>query len=366
MAKYIVRKLDVSRPAVQQNSFRILFDAFNEAPDRRSAGDAIPKNTNMFKKLENTECYGVFRGATQIGFGILRDLKNDTYRISHLAVDPLFRHDGAGRTLVLSMLRAVDRKGGGTVILQTDPSRKQERKWFKSMGFSPSKRGTDDGSFLSVTLDARVRLYLDLCESLDTYADLSYGFYAVDEDPYVNTYPVALVLMRPFRCDGKESDEAYHELLLREKERLNEILRSVSISLNDLGIQNLPMPLYRQEVDESLARKAAALRAGLGWLGKNDRVVHHIYGSKTVTCRIYINADLPVNTHIRRNHCGECRACVDACPVGCLKNKKWSARVSRKDIIDESACLEYRSRSYSRTGLYTECDRCIRFCPGKK
>ncbi len=366
MAKYTVKKLDVSRPAVQQTSFRILYAAFNDSSDRRAAADTLPKKTNMFKKLEQTECFGVFQGATQVGFGILRDLKNNTYRISHVAVDPLFRHDGAGRKLVRFMIRSVAERGGGTVILQTDPGKKQERKWFMSMGFEPAKRGTDDGVSLTLTVNERICSYLDLCESLDRYADLIYGFYSVDEDPYCDTYPVALVLMRPYRCTGQESDNAYHEILLREKERLNEILRSVSNYLNDRGVQNLPMPLHRHDVDESLARKAAALRAGLGWLGKNDRVVHRVYGSQTVSCRIYINADLPVNTHIRHNHCGDCRACVDACPVECLKNKKWSTRVSRKDIIDESACLEYRSRSYSQTGLYSECDRCVRCCSGKK
>ncbi len=366
MAKYTVKKLDVSRPAVQQTSFRILYSAFNETSDRRSAADSLPKNTNIFKKLEQTECFGVFQGATQVGFGILRDLKNDTYRISHIAVDPHFRHDGAGRKLVRGMLRSVEQRGGGTVILQTDPNRKQERKWFQSMGFAPAKRGTDDGVSLALTVDEKICTYLDLCESLDAYADLTYGFYRVDEDPYCDTYPVALVLMRPYRCDSDIGDAAYHEILLREKERLNEILRSVSNYLNDRGIQNLPMPLHRHDVDESLARKAAALRAGLGWLGKNDRVVNRVYGSKTVTCRIYINTDLPVNTHVRHNHCGDCKLCVEACPVECLKNKKWSTRVSRKDIIDEAACLEYRSRNYSMTGSYEECDRCVRFCPGKK
>lgn len=366
MAKYTVKKLDVSRPEVQQTSFRILYAAFNDNADRRSAVDSLPKKTNIFKKLEQTECYGVFQGATQVGFGILRDLKNQTYRISHIAVDSLFRHDGAGSKLVRSMIRTVAKKGGGTVILQTDPNKRQERKWFMSMGFAPSKRGTDDGISLSLTVDDRILRYLDLCEALDRYADLVYGFYAVDEDPYRDTYPVALVLMRPYRCTEKESDDAYHEILLREKERLNEILRSVSNYLNDCGIQNLPMPLHRHDVDESLARKAAAMRAGLGWLGKNDRVVHRVYGSQTVTCRIYISADLPINTHIRRNHCGDCRACIDVCPVSCLKNKKWSTKVSRKEIIDESACLEYRSRSYTQTGRYAECDRCVRCCLGKK
>lgn len=366
MAKYTVKKLDVSNPAVQKTSFRILYAAFNESSDRRAASDALPKKTNMFKKLEQTECYGVFQGATQVGFGILRDLKNQTYRISHIAVDPMFRHDGAGRRLVRFMIRSVAQRGGGTLILQTDPSKKQERKWFQSMGFSPSKRGTDDGASLTLTVDDRICRYLDLCDVLDQFVDLMYGFYAVDEDPYCDTYPISLVLMRPYHCTGQESDEAYHQLLLREKERLNEILRSVSITLNDWGIQNLPMPLQRFDVDESLARKAAALRAGLGWLGKNDRVVHRLYGSCMVSCRIYINADLPVNAHIRHNHCGTCRACVDACPVGCLKNKKWSTKVSRKDVIDEAACLEYRSRTYSQTGIYSECDHCVRCCTGKK
>lgn len=366
MARYTVKKLDVTRHAVQQTSFRILYAAFNEASDRRAATDTLPKKTNMFAKLEHTECFGVFQGATQVGFGILRDLKNGAFRISHVAVEPAFRHDGAGAKLVRAMVRSVVGRGGDTVILQTDPNKKEERKWFQSLGFAPPKRGTDDGVSLTLTVDDRIRTYLDLCEMLDRYADLVYGFYAVDEDPYCDTFPVALVLMRPYRCTGNESEEAYHELLLREKDRLNEILRSVSNYLNDRGVQNLPMPLHRDDVDESLARKAAAMRAGLGWLGKNDRVVHRIYGSQTVSCRIYVNADLPTNIHIRQNQCGNCTLCVKACPVECLKNKKWSARVSRKEIIDESACLEYRSRSYIQTGRYVECDRCVRCCPGKK
>ncbi len=365
MAKYTVKKLDISRPEVQQASFRILYAAFNDTSDRRSTADSLPKKVNMIKKLEQTECFGAFQGATQVGFGILRDLKNQTYRISHIAVDPLFRHDGIGGKLVRFMIRSVANRGGGTVILQTEPGKKQERKWFMSMGFAPSKRGTDDGISLSLTIDERILRYLDLCETLDRYSDLVYGFYSVDEDPYRDTYPTALVFMRPYRCTGQNDDE-YHETLLREKERLNEILRSVSHFLNDRGIQNLPMPLHRFDVDESLARKAAAMRAGLGWLGKNDRVVHRVYGSQTISCRIYIGADFPVNTHIRRNNCGDCRACIEACPVSCLKNKKWSTKVPRKEIIDESACLEYRSRSYSQTGRYSECDRCVRCCPGKK
>ncbi len=366
MAKYIVKKLDVSRPEIQQDSFRILYSAFNDMTDRRSAADKLPKKTNMFKKLELTECFGVFQGASQVGFGILRDLKNNTYRISHVAVDPQYRHDGAGGRLVRAMIRSVAERGGETVILQTEPGKKLERKWFMSMGFCPPKKGTDDGVSLTLTVNENSLFYLDLCDALDRYADLTYGFYAVDEDPYCDTYPTALVLMRPYRCTGIEDEEAYHQMLLREKEHLNGILRSVSNYLNDLGVQNLPMPLHRHDVDESLARKAAAMRAGLGWLGKNDRVVHRVYGSQTVSCRIYLNAKLPVNTHIRRNHCGDCRLCVDACPVECLKNKKWSTKVSRKEIIDEPLCLEYRSRSYSQTGLYAECDRCVRCCPGKK
>lgn len=366
VARYIVKKLDMTRPAVQQTSFRILYESFNETTDRKNTGEALPKNTNMMKISEQTECFGVFQGATQVGFGILRDLKNDTYRISHIAVDEDYRHDGAGRKLVRAMIRSVAERGGGTLILQTDPSKKQERKWFQSMGFSPSKRGTDDGASLSLTVDDRIESYLDLCDALDRYSGLIYGFYAVDEEPYCDTYSVALVLMRAYRLNGNETDEKYHDIMLKERTRINEILRSVSIYFNDRGIQNLPMPLNSNQIDESLARKAAALRAGLGWLGKNDRVVHPIYGSNLVSCRIYINADLPVNTYLRRNNCGDCRACVDACPVGCLKNKKWSARIPRKDIIDESACLEYRSRGYSQTGRYSECDLCVRCCAPQK
>lgn len=366
MVRFTVKKLDFTKGDVRQKSFQVLYAAYNGGADRTASAAMIPKTANAFRKLGKTACYGVFQGAEQIGFGILSDLHDGSYRISYVSVDPVCRHAGAGRKLVRTMLRRVADMGGTTVIVQPEAGNRVQRKWFQSMGFSSLKRGTDDGTSLVLTVDDRIRAFLDLCDTLDRYANLVYGFYEVDEEPYCDTYPVALVLMHPFRCTEKDRDEIYHENLIHEKERLNTVLRSVSNYLNDQGISNLPMPAPRDDVDESLSRKAAALRAGLGWLGKNDRVVHRIYGAKTVTCRIYINADFPVNTYIRRNTCGDCRLCVDACPVACLKDKKWSPKVPRKEVIDEAACLEYRSRSYPQTGLYEECDRCLRCCGEKK
>lgn len=366
VAKYIVKKLNMAREDVRQKSFQILFAAFNEDQKRSEINSVLPKRTTPFRKLEQTECFGVFQGAGQVGFGILSDLKGGSYRISYIAVDPTFRHDGAGRKLVHAMLSEVVARSGETVILQTEAGNKIQRKWFQSMGFSSARKGTDDGISLTLTLNDTMRAYLALCDTLDRYANLIYGFYEVEEEPYCDTYPVALVLMQPFRCSEKERDEVYHENMIHEKERLNEVLRSVSNYLTDHGFQNLPMPIPHNDVDGSLARKAAALQAGLGWFGKNDRVIHPIYGAKTVSCRIYINADFPVNTHLRKNQCGDCRACVDACPAKCLKNRKWNGKISRKEIIDESACLEYRSQNYAQTGRYSECDLCVRCCRGKK
>ena len=366
MAKYLVRQLDFSLAEVRQQSFRILYTAFHGDGDRKEVTRLLPKSEKGFKKPGQIECYGVFQGSEQIGFATLTDLKEGAYRIGYVAVAPAYQHDLAGRRLVLSMLRTVVRRGGNTVIAQVSVGDKIQRKWFQSMGFRSLKRGTDDGATLVLTVDETIRAYLDLCESLDRYANLLYGFYAVDEEPYCDTYPVALVLMQPFSCSEKDRDEAYHEMLIHEKSRMNAVLRSVSNYLTDRGIQNLPMPLHRDDVDETLSRKVAALRAGLGWLGKNDRVVHRIYGAQFVSCRIYVNADFPVNTHIRPNACGDCRACVDACPVQCLKNRKWSPRVPRKEVIDEALCLEHRSRFYAQTGRYAECDRCLRCCGNRK
>jgi epoxyqueuosine reductase len=75
--------------------------------------------------------------------------------------------------------------------------------------------------------------------------------------------------------------------------------------------------------------KALAVRAGLGWQGRNTLVLHPRLGSTFVLCGLLADRPLPVRIPIA-DGCGSCRRCIDACPTGAL---------SLPGVLDAGRCL---------------------------
>ena len=111
-----------------------------------------------------------------------------------------------------------------------------------------------------------------------------------------------------------------------------------------------------------------AVRAGLGWIGRNTLFVHPRYGSycflgEIVTSVIADNYD-KMNSY---NQCGECNRCVQACPNNAIVTSRFGAA-----MVDARRCTSYNTIENRADTLPDEldtrgyvfgCDICQSVCP---
>lgn len=116
----------------------------------------------------------------------------------------------------------------------------------------------------------------------------------------------------------------------------------------------------------TILEKAWAARCGLGWIGKNTLLINQQTGSFMFICIILTDLMLDYD-EMHENHCGNCNACINACPVGAIE-KPYQ--------LNASKCIAYHTIENSAAGLPDEdintkgwiygCDICQDVCPWNK
>ncbi|MBX4866050.1 tRNA epoxyqueuosine(34) reductase QueG [Rhizobium bangladeshense] len=112
--------------------------------------------------------------------------------------------------------------------------------------------------------------------------------------------------------------------------------------------------------------KPLAAAAGLGWQGKHTNLVSRTHGSWLFLGTMFTTADLAVDTP-ENDHCGSCRACLDACPTAAFPAPyQIDARrcisyltIEHKGPIDPDLRVLIGNRIYG-------CDDCLAACPWNK
>jgi epoxyqueuosine reductase QueG len=130
-----------------------------------------------------------------------------------------------------------------------------------------------------------------------------------------------------------------------------------------MGYRALPVPASQMmDWDRLLGhlshRELGAL-AGIGWRGRNNLLVHPEFGSRVRYTSILTDAPLPdrgIDLDAAAG-CGDCRACVGACPAGAIKMDPLAFDLDRC-----AAQVRRFSKSEKLNALI--CGICVKACGG--
>jgi epoxyqueuosine reductase len=147
----------------------------------------------------------------------------------------------------------------------------------------------------------------------------------------------------------------YHDVLKRKLRRLAEWMR-----------QNLGGELKLFVDTAPVMEKPLAEAAGIGWQGKHTNLVSRAHGSWLFLGALFTTLDLAPDAP-EDDHCGTCRACLDACPTSAFPAPR---------VLDARRCISYLTiehkghidrelRPLIGNRIYG-CDDCLAACPWNK
>ncbi len=154
--------------------------------------------------------------------------------------------------------------------------------------------------------------------------------------------------------------EDYHDII---KPKLKRVARAL---LAEAGRRGVTADVKVFVDTAPLMEKPLAAAAGLGWQGRHTNLVSRDFGSWLLLGAIATTLELRPDAP-EKDHCGTCRACLDACPTAAFPSPY---------VIDARRCISYLTiehkgpipaelRPLMGNRIYG-CDDCLAACPWNK
>ncbi len=152
----------------------------------------------------------------------------------------------------------------------------------------------------------------------------------------------------------------YHRVVKKKLRRVHRRLESKLNRSVEARVSVDTGPVLERELGQ---------RAGLGWFGRNTMLIHPRRGSYFFLGALFLELELEVDEPFQRDHCGSCRACLDACPTGALLGRNRDGA----PVMDARLCISYLTienrgpiprelRPLMGNRVYG-CDICQEVCP---
>lgn len=154
--------------------------------------------------------------------------------------------------------------------------------------------------------------------------------------------------------------EDYHHALKRKLTILSEYL----------GFKFPGLEAFFSLDAQPILERDLAFRSGLGWFGKNSMLINRREGSYFIIGSLLLNQKLEIEKRqIDVDHCGHCKACVEACPTNAI-NPETRTIVAAQcistytiEIFKDAEPPQGFDRS---RGEIFGCDICQDVCPWNK
>ncbi|MBC8453478.1 tRNA epoxyqueuosine(34) reductase QueG [PVC group bacterium] len=164
-------------------------------------------------------------------------------------------------------------------------------------------------------------------------------------------YPVNTALGKGFSSYARGKD--YHEILRTKLKSLTGFIKEKSeLSLARICIDSAP-----------LLEREWAIRAGLGWRGRQGQVINPNLGACFVLGFLLVDLKLTPSP-VLTDRCGDCRKCIEACPA---------EAINTKHEVDARKCISYMTIEHKgkipkdfaakMKGSLFGCDFCTAVCP---
>jgi len=150
---------------------------------------------------------------------------------------------------------------------------------------------------------------------------------------------------------------------------IDQITLKGMLAIQEMGYRAMAVPAsqtvnnIKDKYSGVFQHKTAAVRTGMGWIGKSGLFISSQYGPRVRLGTILTDMQLPYENKSVKSQCGECRECVVSCPAMALTGNCWEENCDRSHIVDAKACSDYMNANFKLIGRGSVCGICVRVCP---
>lgn len=191
-------------------------------------------------------------------------------------------------------------------------------------------------------------------------------------DEHGGPFPQAISFAVPMNSEIMTSikqgpNQKYAVEYTRINKKINFISSALVMSIKERGYKAKALPASERTDSENyrgdFPHKTSAIRAGLGWIGRNCQLITKRHGPWIRLGTVFTNLSIKCAEPVTKSHCGDCEACVEACPAAAIKGNLWEPGIPREMILDVYRCDQWKKENYFQFNQGHNCGICAAVCP---